>query len=205
MKEIIIKYGIYLISIIIIVFLLNLLNKQSKQIRDLKDIHTSELYQIDSLQQVHEVTTQQFKKLILSKDSTLNSELEKKNLKIKQLNNIIKTNVNQTIIVKDTLINNIKITRDTIFPIVKKIECLTIYGKSEILNNNINLTIDSLNFNFTITVFDYYDIIYWYNFKKRKEYGYNLIGFRNHYINKTTASSDCFGDKIKIQLYKIKK
>jgi collagenase-like PrtC family protease len=81
MKTILIKYitlGIFIISLI---YLIKLVDKQSREIRDLKDIHTSELCTIDSLQQVHIVTEKQFKRIILSKDSLLKSELEKKDLK----------------------------------------------------------------------------------------------------------------------------
>lgn len=205
MNKVLLKYALCVLVLSSLMYLLKLADAQSKEIRDLKDKHTSELYQIDSLQQIHDVTKKQFNKLILSKDSVLNSELEKRDIKINQLNNIIKTHIDKTIIVRDTILNNIEIIKDTIIPIVKTIECITIYGTSEIQNEKLNLVVDSINFNINITVIDYYDIIYWYNFRKRKEYGYNAIGFRNHYINKVTATSDCFGDRIKVQSYKLKK
>lgn len=205
MKTILIKYitlGIFIISLI---YLIKLVDKQSREIRDLKDIHTSELCTIDSLQQVHIVTEKQFKRIILSKDSLLKSELEKKDLKIKQLDNVIKANINTTKVIRDTILNNIEIIKDTCIPIIKSIDCITLHETLEINNEKLYLTIDSLDFDINITIIDYRDTIYWYNFKKRKEFGYNIIGFRNHYISKITATSDCFKDKIKIQSYKIKK
>ena len=194
MKTILIKYitlGIFIISLI---YLIKLVDKQSREIRDLKDIHTSELCTIDSLQQVHIVTEKQFKRIILSKDSLLKSELEKKDLKI-----------NTTKVIRDTILNNIEIIKDTCIPIIKSIDCITLHETLEINNEKLYLTIDSLDFDINITIIDYRDIIYWYNFRKRKEFGYSTIGFRNHYISKITATSDCFKDKIKIQSYKIKK
>jgi hypothetical protein len=205
MKTILIKYitlGIFIISLI---YLIKLVDKQSREIRDLKDIHTSELCTIDSLQQVHIVTEKQFKRIILSKDSLLKSELEKKDLKIKQLDNVIKANINTTKVIRDTILNNIEIIKDTCIPIIKSIDCITLHETLEINNEKLYLTIDSLDFDINITIIDYRDIIYWYNFRKRKEFGYSTIGFRNHYISKITATSDCFKDKIKIQSYKIKK
>lgn len=205
MKIIIFKYILLGVLLISLIGLTKLVNKQSKEIRDLRDLHTSELCMIDSLQQVHVVSEKQFKKLILSKDSLLKSELEKKDLKIKQLNNVIKANINTTKIIRDTILNNIEVIKDTCIPIIKSIDCITLHETLKINNEKLYLTIDSLDFNINITIIDYRDIIYWYNFKKRREYGYNTIGFRNHYISKITATSDCFKDKIKIQSYKIKK
>ena len=205
MKITIFKYILLGVLLISLIGLTKLVNKQSKEIRDLRDLHTSELCMIDSLQQVHVVSEKQFKKLILSKDSLLKSELEKKDLKIKQLNNVIKANINTTKIIRDTVLNNIEVVKDTCIPIIKSIDCITLHETLEINNEKLYLTIDSLDFDINITIIDYRDIIYWYNFKKRREYGYNTIGFRNHYISKITATSDCFKDKIKIQSYKIKK
>lgn len=205
MKITIFKYILLGVLLISLIGLTKLVNKQSKEIRDLRDLHTSELCMIDSLQQVHVVSEKQFKKLILSKDSLLKSELEKKDLKIKQLNNVIKANINTTKIIRDTILNNIEVIKDTCIPIIKSIDCITLHETLKINNEKLYLTIDSLDFNINITIIDYRDIIYWYNFKKRREYGYSTIGFRNHYISKITATSDCFKDKIKIQSYKIKK
>lgn len=205
MKITIFKYILLGVLLISLIGLTKLVNKQSKEIRDLRDLHTSELCMIDSLQQVHVVSEKQFKKLILSKDSLLKSELEKKDLKIKQLNNVIKANINTTKIIKDTILNNIEVIKDTCIPIIKSIDCITLHETLKINNEKLCLTIDSLDFNINITIIDYRDIIYWYNFKKRREYGYNTIGFRNHYISKITATSDCFEDKIKITSYKLKK
>ena len=178
MKTILIKYitlGIFIISLI---YLIKLVDKQSREIRDLKDIHTSELCTIDSLQQVHIVTEKQFKRIILSKDSLLKSELEKKDLKIKQLDNVIKANINTTKVIRDTILNNIEIIKDTCIPIIKSIDCITLHETLEINNEKLYLTIDSLDFDINITIIDY---------------------------SKITATSDCFKDKIKIQSYKIKK
>lgn len=205
MKITIFKYILLGVLLISLIGLTKLVNKQSKEIRDLRDLHTSELCMIDSLQQVHVVSEKQFKKLILSKDSLLKSELEKKDLKIKQLNNVIKANINTTKIIKDTILNNIEVIKDTCIPIIKSIDCITLHETLKINNEKLYLTIDSLDFDINITIIDYRDIIYWYNFRKRKEFGYSTIGFRNHYISKITATSDCFKDKIKIQSYKIKK
>lgn len=205
MKITIFKYILLGVLLISLIGLTKLVNKQSKEIRDLRDLHTSELCMIDSLQQVHVVSEKQFKKLILSKDSLLKSELEKKDLKIKQLNNVIKANINTTKIIKDTILNNIEVIKDTCIPIIKSIDCITLHETLKINNEKLYLTIDSLDFDINITIIDYRDIIYWYNFRKRKEFGYSTIGFRNHYISKITTTSDCFKDKIKIQSYKIKK
>lgn len=205
MKITIFKYILLGVLLISLIGLTKLVNKQSKEIRDLRDLHTSELCMIDSLQQVHVVSEKQFKKLILSKDSLLKSELEKKDLKIKQLNNVIKANINTTKIIRDTILNNIEVIKDTCIPIIKSIDCITLHETLKINNEKLYLTIDSLDFDINITIIDYRDIIYWYNFRKRKEFGYSTIGFRNHYISKITATSDCFKDKIKIQSYKIKK
>lgn len=205
MKITIFKYILLGVLLISLIGLTKLVNKQFKEIRDLRDLHTSELCMIDSLQQVHVVSEKQFKKLILSKDSLLKSELEKKDLKIKQLNNVIKANINTTKIIRDTILNNIEVIKDTCIPIIKSIDCITLHETLEINNEKLYLTIDSLDFDINITIIDYRDIIYWYNFRKRKEFGYSTIGFRNHYISKITATSDCFKDKIKIQSYKIKK
>lgn len=206
MNRILYKIGIYGVVIFYIFFITKLYISQSNEVRDLRDIRTTELLQIDSLEKVHTVTVNQFKNIILEKDSIFKSEIQKRDIKIKNLNSASKLEIKEIIVPKDSIIiKEVKTDRDTILDLTTKLNCITLHQKLEIKNSKVNLALDSLQLNFRITVLDYNEVIKWYNFKKRRKHGFNLIGFRNHYINKITATSDCFKDKIKIDIYKVKK
>lgn len=205
MKKIIIKYTIIIISIIYISFITKTCLEQANTIRELKDLNTTELIQKDSLQKVHTVTVKQFKNIILKQDSLYREIIKSKDIEIKQLNSISKIQIKDTIILNDTIINNVSTQKDTVIHFIKPIKCVTISGDLIINNSKIDLTLKDAMFNISVIVTDYYEVIYWYNFKKRKAHGYPTIGFRNHYINKTYAKAKDFGDKIDVELIKIRK
>ena len=186
-------------------FITKSLLSEQKENRDLKDQHTTELLQRDSLQQVYEVDKKQLKNLIIKQDSAYQRIIEEKDLKIKQLNSLSTIHIKDTISVKDTVIHQIPVTKDTVVTFVKPIKSITITGDLIIENNKIDLIFKSYKMDLVIRVIDYHEIIYWYNFKKRKEYGYNLIGFRNHYISKVYAEAPGYEDNINIELIKVKK
>lgn len=181
------------------------LNKLQKEYRNIVDLRTTELIQRDSLQKVYEVDKKQLKNIILKQDSSYQEIIKQKDLKISQLNSLSKIEVIDTLTLKDTIFNQVPIIKDTTYSFIKPIKCIEISGDLKIKNNNIDLILNSIKLNLTITIVDYYDIIYWYNFKKRKENGYSLIGFRNHYISKVTAYSKDFNEKLKVELIKVKK
>lgn len=205
MKKIIIKYTIIIISIIYVSFITKTCLEQANTIRELKDLNTTELIQKDSLQKVHTVTVKQFKNIILKQDSSYREIIKSKDIEIKQLNSISKIQIKDTIILNDTIINNVSTQKDTVIHFIKPIKCVTISGDLIINNNKIDLALKDAMFNVSVIVTDYYEVIYWYNFKKRKAHGYPTIGFRNHYINKTYAKAKDFGDKIDVELIKIRK
>ena len=205
MKKIIIKYTIIIISIIYVSFITKTCLEQANTIRELKDLNTTELIQKDSLQKVHTVTVKQFKNIILKQDSSYREIIKSKDIEIKQLNSISKIQIKDTIILNDTIINNVSTQKDTVIHFIKPIKCVTISGDLIINNSKIDLTLKDAVFNISVIVTDYYEVIYWYNFKKRKAHGYPTIGFRNHYINKTYAKAKDFGDKIDVELIKIRK
>lgn len=205
MKKIIIKYTIIIISIIYVSFITKTCLEQANTIRELKDLNTTELIQKDSLQKVHTVTVKQFKNIILKQDSSYREIIKSKDIEIKQLNSISKIQIKDTIILNDTIINNVSTQKDTVIHFIKPIKCVTISGDLIINNSKIDLTLKDAMFNISVIVTDYYEVIYWYNFKKRKAHGYPTIGFRNHYINKTYAKAKDFGDKIDVELIKIRK
>lgn len=205
MKKIIIKYTIIIISIIYVSFITKTCLEQANTIRELKDLNTTELIQKDSLQKVHIVTVKQFKNIILKQDSSYREIIKSKDIEIKQLNSISKIQIKDTIILNDTIINNVSTQKDTVIHFIKPIKCVTISGDLIINNSKIDLTLKDAMFNISVIVTDYYEVIYWYNFKKRKAHGYPTIGFRNHYINKTYAKAKDFGDKIDVELIKIRK
>lgn len=204
MKKIVIKYTLIIIAILYIIFITKTCLEQANAIRDLKDINTTELIQKDSIQKVHTVTTKQFKNIILKKDSLYNDIIKEKDIQIKYLNSISKIQIKDTIILNDTIINNISTQRDTVIPFIKPIKSVTISGDLVIKNNKVDLTLKDAKFDISIIVTDYYEVIYWYNFRKRKAHGYPAIGFRNHFINKTYAKAKDFGNNINIELIKIK-
>ena len=158
-----------------------------------------------TLQQVYEVDKKQLKNLIIKQDSAYQRIIEEKDLKIKQLNSLSTIHIKDTISVKDTVIHQIPVTKDTVVTFVKPIKSITITGDLIIENNKIDLIFKSYKMDLVIRVIDYHEIIYWYNFKKRKEYGYNLIGFRNHYISKVYAEAPGYEDNINVELIKVKK
>lgn len=205
MKKIIIKYTIIIISIIYVSFITKTCLEQANTIRELKDLNTTELIQKDSLQKVHTVTVKQFKNIILKQDSSYREIIKSKDIEIKQLNSISKIQIKDTIILNDTIINNVSTQKDTVIHFIKPIKCVTISGDLIINNNKIDLALKDAMFNVSVIVTDYYEVIYWYNFRKRKAHGYPTIGFRNHYINKTYAKAKDFGDKIDVELIKIRK
>lgn len=205
MKKIIIKYTIIIISIIYVSFITKTCLEQANTIRELKDLNTTELIQKDSLQKVHTVTVKQFKNIILKQDSSYREIIKSKDIEIKQLNSISKIQIKDTIILNDTIINNVSTQKDTVIHFIKPIKCVTISGDLIINNSKIDLTLKDAMFNISVIVTDYYEVIYWYNFKKRKAHGYPTIGFRNHYINKTYAKAKDFGDNIDVELIKIRK
>lgn len=205
MKKIVIKYTIVILSIIYIIFITKTCLEQANVIKELKDLNTTELIQKDSLQKVHTVTVKQFKNLILKQDSLYRDVIKSKDIEIKYLNSISKIQIRDTVFLNDTIINNISTQKDTVIHFIKPIKCVTILGDLAIENTKIDLIFKEAKFDISIIVTDYYDVIYWYNFRKRKSHGYPTIGFRNHYINKTYAKAKDFGDDISVELIKIKK
>ena len=198
MKKIITKYTLIIIAIIYIIFITKTCWNQATEIRDLKDLHTTELIQKDSIQKVYNVSEKQFKTLILKQDSLYKDIIKEKDIKIKNLTSIGK------ITITDTIVQQIDASKDTIIHFTEPIKCITVQGELTIKNNKIDLVFKDAKIDLTIVVTNYYDVIHWYNFRKRKEHGYSLIGFRNHYIDKTYAKAKDFGSDINIELIKIK-
>ena len=199
------KYLIVAGIIIYSIILTKSFFKLQSNYRDIKDQHTTELIQKDSLQKVYEVDTSQLRSLILKQDSIYNRIIEEKDLKIKQLNSLSRIEIVDTISIHDTIISQISTHKDTTITFIEPIKSLSITGDLTIKNNKIDLIFKSFTLNLTINIIDYHEIIYWYNFRKRKEYGYSLIGFRNHYISKVYAESPEYEDNVKINLIKVKK
>lgn len=204
MKKIITKYTLIIIAIIYIIFITKTCWNQATEIRDLKDLHTTELIQKDSIQKVYNVSEKQFKTLILKQDSLYKDIIKEKDIKIKNLTSIGKITITDTITLKDTIVQQIDASKDTIIHFTEPIKCITVQGELTIKNNKIDLVFKDAKIDLTIVVTNYYDVIHWYNFRKRKEHGYSLIGFRNHYIDKTYAKAKDFGSDISIELIKIK-
>lgn len=204
MKKIITKYTLIIIAIIYIIFITKTCWNQATEIRDLKDLHTTELIQKDSIQKVYNVSEKQFKTLILKQDSLYRDIIKEKDIKIKNLTSIGKITITDTITLKDTIVQQIDASKDTIIHFTEPIKCITVQGELTIKNNKIDLVFKDAKIDLTIVVTNYYDVIHWYNFRKRKEHGYSLIGFRNHYIDKTYAKAKDFGSNINIELIKIK-
>lgn len=204
MKKIITKYTLIIIAIIYIIFITRTCLNQATEIRDLKDLHTTELIQRDSIQKVYNVSEKQFKTLILKQDSLYRDIIKEKDIKIKNLTSIGKITITDTITLKDTIVQQIDASKDTIIHFTEPIKCITVQGELTIKNNKIDLVFKDAKIDLTIVVTNYYDVIHWYNFRKRKEHGYSLIGFRNHYIDKTYAKAKDFGSNINIELIKIK-
>lgn len=204
MKKIITKYTLIIIAIIYIIFITKTCWNQATEIRDLKDLHTTELIQKDSIQKVYNVSEKQFKTLILKQDSLYKDIIKEKDIKIKNLTSIGKITITDTITLKDTIVQQIDASKDTIIHFTEPIKCITVQGELTIKNNKIDLVFKDAKIDLTIVVTNYYDVIHWYNFRKRKEHGYSLIGFRNHYIDKTYAKAKDFGSNINVELIKIK-
>lgn len=204
MKKIITKYTLIIIAVIYIIFITRTCLNQATEIRDLKDLHTTELIQKDSIQKVYNVSEKQFKTLILKQDSLYRDIIKEKDIKIKNLTSIGKITITDTITLKDTIVQQIDASKDTIIHFIEPIKCVTVQGELTIKNNKIDLVFKDAKIDLTIVVTNYYDVIYWYNFRKRKEHGYSLIGFRNHYIDKTYAKAKDFGSDINVELIKIK-
>lgn len=204
MKKIITKYTLIIIAVIYIIFITRTCLNQATEIRDLKDLHTTELIQKDSIQKVYNVSEKQFKTLILKQDSLYRNIIKEKDIKIKNLTSIGKITITDTITLKDTIVQQIDASKDTIIHFTEPIKCITVQGELTIKNNKIDLVFKDAKIDLTIVVTNYYDVIHWYNFRKRKEHGYSLIGFRNHYIDKTYAKAKDFGSNINIELIKIK-
>ncbi len=204
MKKIITKYTLIIIAVIYIIFITRTCLNQATEIRDLKDLHTTELIQKDSIQKVYNVSEKQFKTLILKQDSLYRDIIKEKDIKIKNLTSIGKITITDTITLKDTIVQQIDASKDTIIHFTEPIKCITVQGELTIKNNKIDLVFKDAKIDLTIVVTNYYDVIHWYNFRKRKEHGYSLIGFRNHYIDKTYAKAKDFGSNINIELIKIK-
>ena len=199
MKKIITKYTLIIIAVIYIIFITRTCLNQATEIRDLKDLHTTEL-----IQKVYNVSEKQFKTLILKQDSLYRDIIKEKDIKIKNLTSIGKITITDTITLKDTIVQQIDASKDTIIHFTEPIKCITVQGELTIKNNKIDLVFKDAKIDLTIVVTNYYDVIHWYNFRKRKEHGYSLIGFRNHYIDKTYAKAKDFGSNINIELIKIK-
>lgn len=204
MKKIITKYTLIIIAAIYIIFITRTCLNQATEIRDLRDLHTTELIQKDSIQKVYNVSEKQFKTLILKQDSLYRDIIKEKDIKIKNLTSIGKITITDTITLKDTIVQQIDASKDTIIHFIEPIKCVTVQGELTIKNNKIDLVFKDAKIDLTIVVTNYYDVIYWYNFRKRKEHGYSLIGFRNHYIDKTHAKAKDFGSDINVELIKIK-
>ena len=204
MKKIITKYTLIIIAAIYIIFITRTCLNQATEIRDLRDLHTTELIQKDSIQKVYNVSEKQFKTLILKQDSLYRDIIKEKDIKIKNLTSIGKITITDTITLKDTIVQQIDASKDTIIHFTEPIKCITVQGELTIKNNKIDLVFKDAKIDLTIVVTNYYDVIHWYNFRKRKEHGYSLIGFRNHYIDKTYAKAKDFGSDINIELIKIK-
>lgn len=204
MKKIITKYTLIIIAIIYIIFITKTCWNQAIEIRDLKDLHTTELIQKDSIQKVYNVSEKQFKTLILKQYSLYKDIIKEKDIKIKNLTSIGKITITDTITLKDTIVQQIDASKDTIIHFTEPIKCITVQGELTIKNNKIDLVFKDAKIDLTIVVTNYYDVIHWYNFRKRKEHGYSLIGFRNHYIDKTYAKAKDFGSDINVELIKIK-
>lgn len=204
MKKIITKYTLIIIAAIYIIFITRTCLNQATEIRDLRDLHTTELIQKDSIQKVYNVSEKQFKTLILKQDSLYRDIIKEKDIKIKNLTSIGKITITDTITLKDTIVQQIDASKDTIIHFIEPIKCVTVQGELTIKNNKIDLAFKDAKIDLTIVVTNYYDVIHWYNFRKRKEHGYSLIGFRNHYIDKTYAKAKDFGSDINVELIKIK-
>lgn len=204
MKKIVTKYTLIIIAAIYIIFITRTCLNQATEIRDLRDLHTTELIQKDSIQKVYNVSEKQFKTLILKQDSLYRDIIKEKDIKIKNLTSIGKITITDTITLKDTIVQQIDASKDTIIHFIEPIKCVTVQGELTIKNNKIDLVFKDAKIDLTIVVTNYYDVIYWYNFRKRKEHGYSLIGFRNHYIDKTYAKAKDFGSDINVELIKIK-
>lgn len=204
MKKIITKYTLIIIAAIYIIFITRTCLNQATEIRDLRDLHTTELIQKDSIQKVYNVSEKQFKTLILKQDSLYRDIIKEKDIKIKNLTSIGKITITDTITLKDTIVQQIDASKDTIIHFTEPIKCITVQGELTIKNNKIDLVFKDAKIDLTIVVTNYYDVIHWYNFRKRKEHGYSLIGFRNHYIDKTYAKAKDFGSDINVELIKIK-
>ena len=177
-----------------------------KEIRDLRDLHTTTVIQRDSISKVYELTTKQFNALVYEKDSLYTEALKAKDIKIKYLQRVSKIKVIDTILL-DTppVIEHVEVSRDTVINFSKPIKYAEIGGVLTIHNHKVDLILNSIRLNLSIVVTDYYDVIYWYNFRKRKQNGYNLIGFRNHYINKTSAVCKELEHDLPIEVIKIRK
>lgn len=204
MKKIITKYTLIIIAAIYIIFITRTCLNQATEIRDLRDLHTTELIQKDSIQKVYNVSEKQFKTLILKQDSLYSDIIKEKDIKIKNLTSIGKITIIDTIMLKDTIVQQIDASKDTIIRFIEPIKCITVQGELTIKNSKIDLVFKDAKIDLTIVVTNYYDVIHWYNFRKRKEHGYSLIGFRNHYIDKTYAKAKDFGSDINVELIKIK-
>ena len=204
MKKIVTKYTLIIIAAIYIIFITRTCLNQATEIRDLRDLHTTELIQKDSIQKVYNVSEKQFKTLILKQDSLYRDIIKEKDIKIKNLTSIGKITITDTLTLKDTIVQQIDASKDTIIHFIEPIKCVTVQGELTIKNNKIDFVFKDAKIDLTIVVTNYYDVIYWYNFRKRKEHGYSLIGFRNHYIDKTYAKAKDFGSDINVELIKIK-
>ena len=192
-----------LIFCCLIVCLLYIIQKQNTAIRNLKDSHVTEIYQRDSLNRVYELNNRELKQLITKNDSVYAKVLKDKDIKIKELSNITKVVIEKPIIIKDTI--KVSTSRDTTLEFIRTKECATIVGKINIINNNANIILESINIKARIDIINYVDTIHWYNFRKRKQYGFSTIGFRNHYISKVAVESDYLkGKDIKVTVYKRK-
>ena len=140
----------------------------------------------------------------MKQDSLYRDIIKEKDIKIKNLTSIGKITITDTITLKDTIVQQIDASKDTIIHFIEPIKCVTVQGELTIKNNKIDLVFKDAKIDLTIVVTNYYDVIHWYNFRKRKEHGYSLIGFRNHYIDKTYAKAKDFGSDINVELIKIK-
>ena len=206
MKKEIVKYVVLIVAIIYIAKITNTCLEQAREIRIIRDTQTTILIQKDSLQKVFEVSESQFKKLILSQDSMFKEIIKEKDIKIKNLNSISKIHIRDTIVTPaEPIIKEVPVHKDTIISFSQPMKIVKIEGTLTIKDHAISLEVNKAILDITIVAIDYYDVIHWYNFKKRKEHGYSLIGFRKHYKSKVYAKCKETNQLLPIELIKIKK
>lgn len=189
------------ILLVLVVFVLGLVigvvNSYENKLQE-KDVNTNTLLlaQKDSFDYVVKVSEQVFLNRI-NQDSLLISDLKKKGVKPKNVNDIttitiIKTDTVEVEVLKETL-------RNGLFPWDYKDDCISFNGVVGVNGSIITNKVAGYKINSEITIYNFDSIIKWYQFKKKKKEGYKM-NLRNIFSSKIKENisgvSGCFDIKV---------